>query len=400
MPVVSNTTTLTPVARAVFNQRGERVSAQSQDDVRKIARYSDNYFFKWNKIGVINGNKGFGIGAAIAGFEMITAVLLWFAEKAPATFTNMLTTLSECFQVIISGYEMTKNNPERIEDPVKRKEAEERLKLWENRRRIGMAAIITGSGALGFYKWGKEYRWGLDILKILRGEKDHLHDVPLWQKITLSVSSFLNAVFMGIGYLEKGLMASISKKKNGGMKSEQMKLNGHSDGRCTLEWSFMTPYLFLTQLMPLRFLKFAIDIGIPLNALHDGISHLLEPWFEHDHNHENGHECKNNHDSHEKENGFKAFIRKILGHSHKTKISSMYYNTLFLGKRLGEGLRANLFEPLFRVFGCEPFNCHLNNDNNLVVSIPNEHIEIEPPVVTRCTSRSSQVRREQLVAVN
>ena len=156
------------VAQATYDRFGSIKSQASDDDAKRIALFSDDFYFKWNKLGFVNGEKGLGLGALIAIQEMITATILWKIESTPATLTNALTTLSECFQVLISGYERTKINPEKIVDPREREIAEKKLKSREEKRSIAMASVITAAGAGGLWKFFKE------TYESLKGEN---HDI-------------------------------------------------------------------------------------------------------------------------------------------------------------------------------------------------------------------------------
>ena len=188
----------------------------------------------------------------------------------------------------------------------------------------------------------------------------------------LSISSLVSAIGMSIGYGEKSLMSALARKENGGFKSDQMIQNAKSDGRCAIEWFVMTTYLFFTQLKPIKFL---FDLGLPINALHDGLSHLFEPWLERGHKHSHGncnghvHEAGSHKHDEVPESKFKQFLGKLFSHDHEIRVPKIYFNKLFFGSDGNGGLRAILFKPLFKLFGCQPPDCYINNEGNLVARI-------------------------------
>ncbi|GEM_PF-3120827 len=396
MTSLSTPSVLKTTAQAAYDRFGSIKSQANNGDARKIALFSDDFYFKWNKLGFVNGEKGVGLGALIAMLEMVTATILWKIESTPATLTNALTTLSECFQVLISGYERTKINPEKITDSREREIAEKKLKSRETKRSLAMAAVITGAGGGGLWKFLKE------TYESLKGENHDIHEVPFWQKGILSISSLISAIGMSIGYGEKSLMAALARKENGGFKSDQMIQNAKSDGRCAIEWFVMTTYLYFTQLKPV---KFIFDLGLPLNALHDGLSHLLEPWFEkgHKHSDENCTEHDHKHETHGHNNSlgegkFKQLLRKIFSHDHEIRVPKIYFNKLFFGSNPDGGLRATLFKPLFRLFGCNPPDCHINNENNVVVKINTEANQAPVPVLNKPSPKSLPTGAKNSVA--
>lgn len=349
------------MASATYDRYGIPQSG-SKEEVRKIARFSDDFYFNWNKLGFVNGQKGIGLGAVLALFEMVTAWALIKLERSPATFANAFTTFSECLQVLISGYEMTKINPSKIDDEKEKSEAEMKLKRRENFRGIGMACVIAGAGSGGMWKFIKEY--------FLKEDHQDLHQLPVWQKAALSTASLISSAGMGMGYGEKSLMAALARSENGGVKSEQMILNARSDGRCSLEWLTMSLFPWVVGFKPAKFL---IDLAIPLSALQDSISHLLEPILKNRGVHSHISQAVDGDHLKEKKSSwdlFKELFWKIFTHQHLIKIPSGYFKSLILGGGNSQGLRSLLFKPLFKVFGCKPPDCYLSKNNKLVVSIP------------------------------
>lgn len=351
-------------AKAIFNQSGEKISFDHSDQVRAIARHADDYYLQWNKIKFTGENKGLGIGALIALFEMVSASILGFLEKSPATVTNLLTTLAENVQVLIASYGRSNIEIDRVTNPAERNKLEKQQRQLEDKSEILMSLAVAGAGALGLCKGGKE------VIHSFKGEEEELIELPLWQKAGLATASIISALMMGIGYIEKSIMATLAKNENGGLKAKQIMLNAGSDWRCMLEWIAMPIFLWVREF---KWGKLLFDIGLPINALHDGLTHLGEHYLEHDHSCEDhGHHAHNK----KPENLLKRVLRKLC-HSHGGDgIPKTAYNKFFLGNNEGQGLRAKLFLPLFRVLGCEPFDCYKNDNNNLVVNIPSAFINV------------------------
>lgn len=312
--------------KVAFNRHGKRISFEDFDQVKKVAECSEDYYLKWNKVKLFGESKGLGIGAVIAVFEMVTATVLGVVEKSPATITNLLTTLSENVQVLIAGYERSSG-----------KKSERQLKQEEENIEKAMAFVIAASGGLGLYKWGK------DAYTSLKGEPQELESLSAWQKISLTVASLVSAVMMGVGYVEKSLMATLAKTENGGRKAKEIKLNASSDGRCSIEWFVMAIFLWVRKF---KLPKMFIDLALPLNALWDGGSNLSSRWLKKP----NSSESENDEEN-------------------KIYIPQFFYNGFFLGNTNSKGLRDKVL-PLFREFNCEPFDCNLNSENNLSVTIP------------------------------
>ena len=352
-------------ARAVFNQTGKPISFDHRGQVEEIAKHTDDYYLQWNKIKFTGENKGLGIGALIALFEMVSASILGFLEKSPATVTNLLTTLAENFQVLIASYGRSNMEIDKVTSPAEQKELKDQQKQLEDKSEVLMSLAVAGAGVLGLYKGGKE------LVHSFKGEEDELRELPLWQKTGLATASIISALMMGIGYFEKSTMATLAKNENGGLKAKQIILNAHSDWRCMLEWLAMPVFLWVRDF---KWCKLLFDIGLPLNALQDGLSHLGEHYLGDDHNHS----CED-HDHHSQsdksENWLKRILRKLC-HGHNVQMPKMFYNKFFLGNSEGKGVRSNFFLPLFRVLGCQPFECHKIDNDNLFVSIPDIYINV------------------------
>ena len=335
------------MARTIFDKRGniESPSEENLRNAKKIAEHTDRYYVQWNKSKITGEEKGLGIGALVALFEMFVGTMLVVVERSPATITNLLTTISENFQVIIGGSEEDElKKLDQESDEEKKKQLGKELHDKRRVKRQAMALAVATSGGLGLIQW---------IREISNFGVHDVEDLPMWQKTTLTVKSLISAAMMWIGYFEKGLMAILTKSRNGSGKANEIVLNASSDGRCCIEWVVMAAYLWVRQLKPF---KIAIDLGLPIAALKDGLHHLAEDLV-----HSSSDKVKN--------------ILKGIFHFHhdseeEIEVPFLYFNKFFLGNKKGSGIRNRIFLPLFRLFGCKPFDCQIEKDN-LIVSVPN-----------------------------
>ena len=343
----------------IFDRHGNSKETNNEQ-VKIVGQHADRYYLDWNKIKLTGKEKGLGIGPLIALFEIVFASLLAWLERSPATITNLLTTLGENAQVLIANLKNSKTDLSKARSQKERKEIEEQSMGFEKKVAGLSACIVAFGGALGLYKWVKE------MFHSLRGNKHNIQESPLWQKIGLSLGSLVSTVVMGVGYLEKSLMSTLAKTQNGGMKSEQIGLNRSNDGRCTFEWLTMFVFLWVKKF---KIPKLIIDFLLPLSALQDGLSHLFGHQLGHSHSHNHDQPCHEHEHTKESNNWFMKLLKKLLSHEHRKDIPSLVFNGLFLGRNEGSGLRSTLLTPLIRACGCEPFNCHLDRNNNLVVRV-------------------------------
>src|SRR3989338_7925746 len=129
-----------------------------------------------------------GMGPFIATTETIAAGFLVKAIPGISTLINLITTLGEFLQTWAAGTDSL-GNPN---DPNKKiaeeaKERREAVMAWTQ--------ILAGTGgSLGFL-------WDLFF-----GKEHNPKEIPLWEKLALSVSSAFNAVFMFFGSAEKTLI--------------------------------------------------------------------------------------------------------------------------------------------------------------------------------------------------
>lgn len=326
-----------------FDRAGKCTDA-NENDRRQVANLIDAHYAKWNKLAFKDDaergiKKGVGIGGVIAGFETVVAWLLVYLQKSPATITNLLTTLSECVQVAIANYAQTKVNPENMRDPLEKEKAYKKLKADEEKRENWVATAVTAAGGLGLWKWGKE------MLDYANGNENEIHELPLFQKVGLGVASLLNAFGMCSGYSEKCTLAPISE--NGGFRTEEMKLNGKSDGRCTMEWLTMTLFPFIVNMKPVKAL---FDLVLPLAAVTDGIGHFSER--------------------------FEQFMEKHLKFL-KDIHHKLFFREWFFGNKPDSGFRAIILKPIYELFGCNPPECYLKNDK-LMVKLASSELKEEP----------------------
>ncbi|MBI3591863.1 MAG: hypothetical protein HY094_10855 [Candidatus Melainabacteria bacterium] len=199
-----------------------------------------------------------GMGPFIATTETIAAGFLLKAIPGISTFINLVTTLGEFLQTWAAGTDSL-GNPN---DP-NRKKAEEA----KDRREAYMAwtqVIAGGGGALGFI-WDR-----------LFGKEHNVKEIPLWEKIALSISSAFNGVFMFFGSAEKTLISGLSRNEEKdnlrGNEYEDMEINGHNDRRCTAEWSIMTLLPWISNINPI---KNIVDLVVIYGALREGFDHFV-----------------------------------------------------------------------------------------------------------------------------
>ena len=315
----------------VFDRSGSKINSTSTEDQYKISSYLDNYCKEGYK-----PKSGVGVWRVVAGFEAVVGLFLGFLQKSPATITNLATSVAEFAQTMIIGSKLPKS-------------------LREN----AIAGVVTGAGSLGLYSWFK------DLKETIKGDGKELESLPMWQKVGLTVGSLASSLMMSLGFLEKSSISPLIQEKNGGEGSEEIELNGNSDGRCTIEWGLMAIFLWFSKIKPI---KMAIDLTLPLSALYDGVGHFLEHAWKH--------------------KDIEKNIRRTLGDAltnatiklfqlnKEEKIQPWLFKSWWFGKKEGEGLRTKLL-PIFRLFGANPPICHLNKDNQLVVKVPSPKIETD-----------------------
>lgn len=200
--------------------------------------------------------KQWGIGQAIAVFELVPALLLVRYLNSPATKTNFLTSFGELLQVLLGG-------TKRFGDPKKISSTDLKKSEEAKERRESIQALIqVAAGALGLTSFGLD--------KLNAQEKD-IEDLSLTKRVTLSIASLLSSIFMFSGFLEKNLIAGIASKIPGTTEHNMMRSNGNSDFRCATEWLAMTFFPWLP-----KSLKLAIDLAIPLFAVREGASDIKD----------------------------------------------------------------------------------------------------------------------------
>lgn len=375
----------------------------SVEELNLAASTVDKNYAMWNKLSFSDNpqrgiKKGIGLGAFIAAYETVVALALQVLERTPATFTNLFTTLSECLQVLIANYDNTKVNPEEIQDVNEKKKVLKKLFRDKEKREDWINATLGVAGGIGLYKWGKE------MLESFKGEEVEVRNLPLYQKVLLSAGSFVSAVGMGAGYTEKCSFVPIAKEENGGLRAKEMRANGNSDFRCSVEWLFMTFFPFLVEMKPVKAL---IDFILPAFALMDSVGHFVEKFklvknnndhasCEHGHNHEHGSEC--NHGVTGLFNivfrWFRKNMLKVDDNGHRELvIPKVLFNEWFFGNKEGSGLRARILVPIYKLFGSNPPECYMK-DGKLMFKIatPNEGKQEAPT----CVAQSSKDKKMEL----
>lgn len=321
-----------PIVSATFDRSGN--TKNNPDLIQKHVKLNENYYR--NEL-----NKKWGPAELIAYFEILTAGLLHWLIKSPATFTNAVTSVGELIQVRIANTKRL-GDPLSV-DPVKRKIAES--------RREGATAWVQFFAGLG----------GLLslLMDTIKGGQKEVHELSFFKKLGLSTTSFLSTVFMLFGGGEKNLIATLSK--NNSTEDDNERMNAHSDFRCFAEWATMTIFPWVTSIKPVRTI---VEIVIPLLALREGIGHFVREGinsvFSNSLNKELPHKLKN-------------ILKKIFftnedKHDHKThdKVPGMFACKWFLGTEKRAGFRTKYIIPILRFFGCNPPHYNLDENSNIV----------------------------------
>ena len=297
-----------------------------------------------------------GMGPFIALTETISAGCLVKAIPSISTVINLVTTLGEFFKTWVAGTDSLGNpNDENKKKAEEAKERREGLMAW--------VQIFAGSGgALGFL-------WDLFF-----GKEHDMKEVPLWEKISLSVASAFNTIFMFFGAAEKTLISSLSRNDENndlsGNEHVDMKINGHNDRRCAVEWGVMTALPWLSNI---GLVKNIIDLGIIYGALREGVDHFLG---------ENKiyKLCNNLDNKPLLKRCFKYFANPLLLFTKKDpeeKLDLICFPfskgiKWFLGTESDEngpgtgGFRQKYLVPVLRFFGTNPPLCYLDKSGNVI----------------------------------
>lgn len=379
------------------------------------ARYIENcYKYQMNRWPSFKKNNMPGFGPVVAATETIAATaLVWCFPNQRATEINLATTLGEFVQTFIQGTDMFDskkvtalkqevkilkqkskvetdlNIKEKIE--ADRETTENEIDALNRPVEEGVEQVLswiqTSAGGFGI---------GGTLVEKFFGEKDNLNDVPLYKKITLSVASALNVFLMFFGAAEKTLMSTLNENRGldknlQGIRHKSMEINGRSDLRCSAEWSIMTLVPWISKI---GIVKDFVDVFVGYNALKEGLGYFVD----------------------EKKIGFPKLFQKELNKDSKlyktmdfisdpiTAISKLNKNPelrnnekeenkkdlmcfpfkfnpikgWYLGKendRNGpgtSGFRNRYFRPILKYFSCNPTECYLDRDGNVVSAIPDE----------------------------
>lgn len=338
------------VAIQTYDQLGAKIyspknssSKVGLESSEYCADLADEYFRRTNNFPI-------SPGMAAAGIEIIGAGALWRCFPGPATVVNLLTTVGETAQVLVSK---SKN--------VFSKHVKDGLLAW----------FQVLSGVFGFFGVAKE--------ALFTEQEQDYENVPTFEKITLSGASVLNVFLMLSGAIEKSLLSMVcwnrSDKGKDGSEYRTSLTSALSDRRCQTEWALMTAIPWVSNV---GFLKKVLDIIIPFQALREGLDTFIEKS-----------ETSLLPEKFAKSKGFQNSIKTIVNpmsffieekedKENKYKLCWPFnYVTKFLigtedykGGRGQNGLRNYLLEPLFRLlsFGkLKPPLYYLDNNNNIVV---------------------------------
>ena len=235
------------ISRSVYPQNGLAIEDKnlnsSPDFIRtreKNAQLADEYFRKTNDFPV-------SPGMAAAGIEIVGAGALWRCFPGPATIVNLLTTVGETAQVLVSKSEKFSKN------------VKDGLLAW--------CQVL--SGAFGFFGVAKE--------TFFSEHKQDYDSVPVFEKVVLSGASVLNVFLMVSGAIEKSLLSMVcwnreNKDKEAGEYRASL-TSALSDRRCSVEWGLMTVVPWVSNI---GFIKKILDVLIPYQALREGLDTFVE----------------------------------------------------------------------------------------------------------------------------
>ena len=232
------------LARQTYNQSGRKVNSGANHTSNGVPSYeyasklADKYFKESNEIPISPG-----MTAAVLEIGAASALVSCF--PGPATKVNLATTIGELGGVLIA-----------------------RSKLSKKVKDGSLAWFQVGAGLFGF--------WG--VLKETFFKKDDdmdFHEVALWKKVALSVSSVLCAFAMAAGAIEKSLLSMVSWNTPKNDKSEYRSslTSAHGDRRCVAEWGLMAIVPWISNI---GFIKKILDIAIPYQALKEGLDTFVE----------------------------------------------------------------------------------------------------------------------------
>ena len=235
------------IAIQTYNQSGIKVenprnfsSKDGQKSSEHTADLGDKYFRNTN-------NFPFSPGMAAAGIEIVGAGALWRCFPGPATIVNLLTTVGETAQVLVSKSEKFSKN---VKDGL-----------------LGWFQVL--SGAFGFFGVAKE--------TLFTEHKQDYDSVPIFEKVVLSGASLLNVFLMCAGAVEKSLLSMVcwnrNDKEQKGSEYRTSLTSALSDRRCNAEWGIMTAIPWISNI---GFVKKILDVFIPYQALREGLDTFIE----------------------------------------------------------------------------------------------------------------------------
>lgn len=334
------------LARQVYSPLGKKIESPKNFSSNGLSSHeftsllADEYFRKSN-------NVPWSPGVASSGVEIISAISLARCFPGPATLVNLVTTVGESSQLLIS----------------------KSRKLSKTTKDGLLAWFQVLAGMSGFIGIGKE--------TILRSNKEDFNEVPFYEKIALTSASLLNVFSMMITTVEKSLNSMISANKDD--RDNDKKMSEHrtgltsalADRRCIWESLVMGAIPWVSQV---GFIKKVVDVLVTYSAVAEG----LDTFDEH---------------------GEVIFLPKNLQNSKIQKAISVISNPLklfsnkneeqknkyslcwpfnkglelFIGNEKDQngkgsnGIRNTCFRPIFEFFGCKSPLYYLDNNKNIVV---------------------------------
>lgn len=340
------------LASQTFNQSGVQVrgpknfSSNGLISNEYTAKLSDEYFIDSNDFPC-------SPASAAAGLEVVGAAALMRCFPGPATFVNLLSTIGESTQILVSkSKKLTKK-------------AKDGLLAWFQ--------II--SGIFGFAGIAKE--------AVENGNGENFREVPFIEKFTLSAISLVNVFSMAGNAIEKTLLSMVGWNRSDKNKGEYRSCltSALGDRRAAAEWAVMATIPWISNIGAVKRL---VDVGVTYMAVREGldtfdeqgsvtflsdkyqspalqkiISFIVNPLSllfskESTSNGENKYRlCW----------PFNKFVKFLIGAEFD------------VGGKGSSGFRNYCLRPIFKFFGCNPPLYYLDKNKNIVVEFEGQKVK-------------------------
>lgn len=355
------------LAIQTFNQAGvntpskKNFSSNGLSSNEYTAKLADQYFIKTNDF-------PWSPGMASGLLEMLGAGALLKCFPGPATLVNLLTTIAETSQLLVSKSTSLS------------KQVKDGLLAW----------FQVVSGTFGLLGVAKE--------TIFNNEEQNFKEVPFIEKLALSGASLANIFSMGSCAVERSLLSMVCWNREDKTKGEYRSslTTALGDRRSFGEWFVMAAIPWISNI---EFVKKFVDVGISYMAIREGLDTFAEEG--------NVTFLSKNIQGPKLQKTIKAIINpfSLLAGDKKeenNKTENPKYKLFwpfdkmlgfFIGRQNDEagkgqsGFRNYFIKPLFMLLGCNPPLYYLDGENNIVVEfegkIEKETIETEEEQVKR-----------------